>query len=110
MEFSFMNKCELCGIVGQSSLNRVGDSQLCRFSLATEYSYKANDGTIIVETCWFQISVWAGKGIHCNLDLIVRGAKVHLTGRLKCCRYTDTHGVERTMYEVLAHELEILED
>ena len=36
----FLNKIELRGIVGQSSLNRVGDSQVCRFSLVTEYSYK----------------------------------------------------------------------
>ena len=40
----FLNKIELRGIVGMTSLNRVGDSQVCRFSLVTEYSYKDRDG------------------------------------------------------------------
>lgn len=46
----FMNKIELRGIVGTSSLNRVGDSEVCRFSIATDYSYKDRDGNPVVDT------------------------------------------------------------
>ena len=49
----FLNKIELRGIVGQASLNRVGDSQVCRFSLVTEYSYKDRSNNPIVDvTCY----------------------------------------------------------
>ena len=40
----YINKIELRGIVGTATLNRVGDSQVCRFSIATDYSYKDRDG------------------------------------------------------------------
>ena len=49
----FLNKIELRGIVGQSSLNRVGETQVCRFSLVTEYSYKDRGNNPVVDvTCY----------------------------------------------------------
>ena len=59
----FLNKIELRGIVGQSSLNRVGDSQVCRFSLVTEYSYKDRGNNPVVDVTWFNITAWEGKNM-----------------------------------------------
>ena len=62
-EMEFLNKIELRGIVGQSSLNRVGDSQVCRFSLVTEYSYKDRGNNPVVDVTWFNITAWEGKNM-----------------------------------------------
>ena len=104
----FINRIELKGIVGASAVNKVGDSKVCRFSLATEYAYMGSDGTQIVETCWFQVTGWEGKDVP-DLDSISRGSAVHVLGRLKCYRYTDAQGNDRTMFEVIARQVRVMD-
>ena len=105
----FINKIEIQGIVGNSSIQKVADTRLCRFSVVTELAYKGNDGTNIIESTWFSCQVFEGPGIN-NLDAITRGAIVHVTGRLKCSRYMDGNGNDKVLYEIVAHKLEIMED
>ena len=105
----FLNKIELRGIVGQSSLNRVGDTRICRFSVVTELAYKGNDGTNIIESTWFSCQIFEGPGI-CNLDTITRGAIVHVIGRLKCNRYVDANGNDRVQYEIVARKVEVMKE
>ena len=105
----FLNKIEIRGIVGNSSIQKVGDTRICRFSVVTELAYKGNDGTNIIESTWFSCQIFEGPGI-CNLDTITRGAIVHVTGRLKCSRYMDANGNDRVLYEIVAHEVEVKED
>ena len=103
----FLNKIELCGIVGQSSLNRVGDSRVCRFSLATEYSYKGRDGGYVVDVTWFNVTAWEGKEMP-DLHLVCKGAAVQLTGRVRAFRFTMADGSERSGWEVIARRMTIL--
>ena len=103
----FLNKIEIRGIVGNSSLQKVGDTRLCRFSVVTELAYKGNDGTNIIESTWFSVSVFSEKDIT-NLEAITRGAIVHVIGRLKCNRYMDGNGCERVMYEIVARKLDVM--
>ena len=105
----FLNKMEIRGITGSSSLQKVGDTRLCRFSVVTELAYKGNDGTNIIESTWFSVSATQGKDIQ-DLDAITRGAIVHIHGRLKCSRYMDGNGNDKVLYEIVAHKLEIMED
>jgi single-stranded DNA-binding protein len=44
------------------------------------------------------------------LDTIKKGAAVHLKGRLRCNKYTDAQGNERSFVEVLAFELQVLDE
>ncbi len=104
----FMNKIELRGIVGASSLNRVGDAQACRFSVATDYSYKDRDGTPVVDTTWFNVTAWEGKNIP-DLRPVVRGAIVQVTGRVRTYKYTTADGEEKSSWEVIARRVTILE-
>ena len=105
----FINKIEIQGIVGNSSIQKVADTRLCRFSVVTELAYKGNDGTNIIESTWFNVTAWEGKDIQ-DLDAITRGAIVHVIGRLKCSRYMDGNGNDKVFYEIVAHKLEIMED
>ena len=55
-DMEFLNKIELRGVVGTAALNRVGDSQVCRFSLVTEYSYKDRGNNPVVDVTWFNVT------------------------------------------------------
>ena len=103
----FLNKIELRGIVGQSSLNRVGDSQVCRFSLVTEYSYKDRSNNPIVDVTWFNITAWEGKNMP-ELHLIGKGVIVQVAGRVRTFRFTMADGAERSGWEILARRVSIL--
>ena len=124
----FLNKIEIQGIVGNSSIQKVADTRLCRFSVVTELAYKGNDGvadtrlcrfsvvtelaykgndgTSIIESTWFNVSAWEGKDIT-NLEAITREAIVHITGRLKCNRYVDANGNDRVQYEIVAQKVDV---
>jgi len=105
----FINKIEIQGIVGNSSIQKVADTRLCRLSVAVDYAYKGNDGTNIIESTWFSCQVFQGTGI-CNLDSITRGATVHVIGRLKYTRYMDGNGNERIQYEIVARKVEVVKE
>ena len=105
----FLNKIEIRGIVGNSSLQKVGDSRVCRFSVVTELAYKGNDGTNIIESTWFNVSVFQGKDIT-NQEAITRGAIVHVQGRLKCTRYMDANGNDRVQYEIVARKVDVVKE
>ena len=105
----FLNKIEIQGIVGNSSIQKVADARLCRFSVVTELAYKGNDGTNIIESTWINVTAWEGKDIQ-NLDAITRGAIVHVTGRLKCSRYMDANGNDRVQYEIVARKVEVMKE
>ena len=89
----FLNKIELRGIVGQSSLNRVGDSQVCRYP--------------VVDVTWFNITAWEGKNMP-ELHLIGKGVIVQVAGRVRTFRFTMADGAERSGWEILARRVTIL--
>lgn len=105
----FINKIEIQGIVGNSSIQKIADTRICRFSVVTELAYKGNDGTNIIECTWFSVSAIQGPGI-CNLDAITRGAIVHVHGRLKCNRYVDANGNDRVQYEIVARKVDVMKE
>ena len=103
----FLNKIELRGIVGATSLNRVGESQVCRFSLVTEYSYKDRDNNPVVDTTWFNITAWEGRNMP-DFREIGKGTIVQVAGRVRTFRFTMADGAERSGWEILARRVTIL--
>ena len=103
----FLNKIELRGIVGQSSLNRVGDTQVCRFSLVTEYSYKDRGNNPVVDVTWFNVTAWEGKNMP-ELRLIGKGVIVQVAGRVRTFHFTSADGAERSGWEIMARRVTIL--
>ena len=103
----FLNKIELRGIVGTSSLNRVGDAEVCRFSIVTEYSYKDRDNNPIVDTTWFNVTAWEGKNMP-DFRQIGKGSIVQLVGRVRTYKYTMDDGAERNGWEILARRITVL--
>ena len=104
----FINRIELRGIVGPTPLNKVGESQVCRFSIVTEYSFKDRDNNPVVDTTWFNITAWEGRNMP-DLRQIVRGAIVQVHGRVRTFKYTMADGAEKSGWEVLARRITLLE-
>lgn len=103
-----INRIELRGNVGNVKLQKVGDTNVMRFSLATNYAFKDKEGNPVIETTWHNVTAWPGKGIP-DPSLIVKGALVHLVGRMRCQKFEGADGTDRTIYEVLASKVNILD-
>ena len=84
-----LNRVELLGSVGSIRIQRISGANVANFTLATNLAYRDKDGCAIIETTWHNVTAWEGKDIQ-NLDRIAKGSKVHLTGRIRCQRFTDT--------------------
>ena len=101
-----LNRIELRGIVGNARTQNVGEQSVTRFSVATDYLYKAKDGTPVVETTWHNCTAWSSTAP--DADKLERGKGVHLMGRLHLQRFVDANGIDRTITEVLVQSLKIL--
>ena len=117
------NQVHLSGIVGEACIQAaspalcemIGETEIVRFSVATEFRYVLSKDSTDVETSWFQC--FAFKNDHMppgfSADLpdfttLIKGATVEVKGRLRNVRYKDSDGAERMQVEVLAQELKIL--
>lgn len=98
-----LNRVELRGVVGSARTMKVSESELTRFSVATDYFFKNKEGEAVVETTWHSVMAW-DKG----LSELKRGDKVEVVGRIRNTRYTDSEGMERTSTEVIASEVKVL--
>lgn len=97
-----LNRVELRGVVGSVRKTKLSECTLTRFIVATNYVYKAADGTIVDETTWHTVINWNGIEIE-------RGDKVEVVGRVRGNRYTTASGEERFAYEILASEVRKVE-
>ena len=98
-----LNRIELRGVVGSARTMKVSESEVTRFSVATDYFFKNKEGEAVVETTWHSVMAW-DKG----LSELKRGDKVEVVGRIRNTRYTDSEGMERTSTEVVASEVKVL--
>ena len=107
MKSKSINCVELRGAVGTVLINETGEGRFVRFSLATNYVYRASDGMPVIETTWHSCIAFEGGHVS-GLDRIVKGAAVHLTGRIRCYRFIDINNAERTGNEIVVNTLEVL--
>lgn len=104
-----LNKVILRGIVGSVRIINIGDRKGARMTVATNLAYRGQDGCCIIETTWHNVTAWEGQGIH-DLDILCKGDRVEVTGRLKNQRYTTSVGEDRYSTEILAHTVNLLTD
>ena len=105
-----LNKVELRGVVGSVRLQKIGNTQVANFTVATSLAYKDRSGSPIIETTWHNVTAWEGRDVQ-DLGLLERGSKVQIIDRLRNQRYTGADGIERSNVDVLANKLVlILED
>ncbi len=54
----FINRIELCGIIGRVHLQQICSQTAFSFSLVTETSFRDRDGTPVIETSWHNVYAW----------------------------------------------------
>ena len=100
-----LNKVELIGTVGSVYVKDFGNTRCANFSVATNYCFKDREGCPVIETTWHRIIVWQEQ---CpNLDIIQKGAQLHVLGRIRIQRYTGADGVERQAVEIVAQRVDL---
>ena len=104
-----LNKIELRGNVGYVRVQSVSGKNVCHLSLATNYVYKGRTGEPVIETTWHYVTAWEGKGMP-DFNSIEKGTKLYVTGRLRSQRYTDSEGVERNNYDVIANQMALVDE
>ena len=104
----FINKIELCGIVGSVKITKIGNKEQARFSLCVDQVYTSSTGDVTIQNSWFDCTAWESSKIT-NLSKLAKGMIVHLTGRIKMSSYLNAEGNEKIYWEVICNTLEITE-
>ena len=104
-----LNRVELIGKVGNCNITRIADTEVLRMSVATTYGYESTDGSKIYETTWHNVTAWKGEKVTAEtIHGIDKGTDVRVVGRLRAIRFTDSEGNDRTTYEIMANEIELV--
>lgn len=104
-----INKVTLIGNLGQDPEVRTleNGTQVGRFSLATNESYKDKEGNWQNQVEWHNVVVWrdlAEKATHMK-----KGQTVYVEGKISYRKYTDKDGVERQITDIVASYFRLLE-
>ncbi len=104
-----LNKIMLIGNLGRDpEMNYTQNgTALTKFSLAVSRSYKTSSGDKRDETEWFNIVAWDKLAETCN-QYLHKGSKVYIEGRVSQRKYTDKNGVERSAFDVIVSDMEML--
>lgn len=104
----FLNSVEITGVVGKVNTQNVSDHKVANLSVVTEESFRDANGCAIIETTWFNVVAWQTDKMP-DLDTIERGSRVNVKGRLRLKRYVNADGEPRTMSEVVANTVRVVQ-
>lgn len=99
---SSVNRVFLLGNLGRDPESRqVGDSSVCKYSLATSYGSGGKE-----DVAWHQIEAW-GKTAELCQKYLKKGAKVCVEGRIKYSSW-EKDGVKHTGTSIVADRVTFL--
>ena len=106
-----INKVILLGNAGHDADFKEFDNGGCVATVSvatTKKGYKTKDGREIAErTEWHNVVLVNGLAKVAK-DYIKKGDKIYIEGELRSRKYNDKEGVERTIVEIIATNLELL--
>jgi single-strand DNA-binding protein len=105
-----LNRVQIIGHLGADpDMRTLASGQtVANFRVAVNRRHRDQQGQAIEETEWFRcvafdrLSAIAG-------EYLQTGAHVYIDGRLQTRKYTDRDGVERTVVEIIANDLILLD-
>jgi single-strand DNA-binding protein len=105
-----INKVTLIGNLGKDPELRYTSSgvAVATFSLATNESWKDQDGNLQDKTQWHNIVAWKKLAEICG-EYLKKGSKVYLEGRLQYRTYDDKNGVKKYITEIVLDEMLMLD-
>lgn len=105
-----VNRVYLKGTIGQDArITQAGSGRVANISVATEFLWVDKEGNKQKDTDWHNVVAWEMFGI-ADFSRLVKGTKVSIVGRLRTRKYTDRSGAERYVTEVVADELDVIDE
>ncbi len=103
------NRVQLIGNLGQDPETKTLDSgkKVAKFTIATNDTYKNNDGQKIEETMWHNIVAWNGLAETAS-KYLKKGNEVVVNGRIVYRTYEDKNGVTKYFTEIVLNEILLL--
>ena len=103
------NKVQLIGNLGNDPEVITLDSgkKLAKFSIATNETYKNQQGERVTDTQWHNVVAW-GKTAEIVENYVSKGKEVAVEGKLTHRSYEDKEGQKRYATEVVCNELLLL--
>lgn len=104
----FQNKIEITGIVGRCSAQQIPGTEVLSLSVVTERSSLDSGGHSCVEFTWFQVTGFTNALKKKPERTPGKGDWVKIAGYVRNRRYTTSDGEERSVWEVVATEIELV--
>ncbi|WP_375323332.1 single-stranded DNA-binding protein [Flagellimonas sp. GZD32] len=106
---SLKNKVQLIGNLGNDPeiITMENGNKLAKFSIATNETYKNNEGEKVTDTQWHNVVVW-GKIAEIVENFLSKGKEVIIEGKLTSRSYETKEGEKRYITEVRCNELLML--
>ena len=105
-----LNKVMIIGNLGHAPELRytAGGQAVTTLSVAVDRLGRDQAGNRVEVTEWFRVVAWERLAETCA-EYLTKGARVFVEGRLQSRRHTGKDGVERTIVEVVASDLLMLD-
>lgn len=105
-----INRVQLMGNLGQDPELRHSKSgtAVCNMRLATDESYKDEEGNLVEKTEWHNVVAWAGLAETCA-EYLKKGSRIYVEGRLQTRSWEDSSGRARYTTEVKAQTVRFLD-
>jgi len=105
-----LNKVMLIGHLGSDPELRYteGNVPVTTFNVATNESYKDQNGNLVERTEWHRIVAWR-KLAELFAEYLKKGSKVYLEGKLQTRSWDDKDGNKRYTTEVVVNEFMFLD-
>lgn len=99
------NSVRLMGNLGMNPEIRTtaNNKKVASFSLATNESWRDNDGNTVKETQWHRVVAW-GKLADIAEKMLQKGTQVVLEGSINTRQYQDAKGEKKSFTEIVATE------
>lgn len=106
-----VNKVEICGFLGRDAqVKPFGNGRsLTSISLATTERYKNQKGEWVSNTTWHNVTYWKEPAPALK-EQLKKGACLSVEGKLSSRKYTDKEGQIRTITEIIASKLELVQE
>ncbi|HPA36520.1 MAG TPA: single-stranded DNA-binding protein [Chitinophagales bacterium] len=105
-----VNKVILIGRLGKDpEVRKINPTTtVCNFPLATNESYKKEDGTYVEQTEWHNIVMWRGVAERAE-RILKKGNTIYVEGKLKTRSWEDKEGNKRYTTEIVVENFQLLE-
>jgi single-strand DNA-binding protein len=104
-----VNKVILIGHVGKDPAVKylASGAAVCRFSLATNETFKNKAGQAQQRTEWHSVVCFAKLAEICG-QFLTKGKAIYLEGSIRSGKWEDRNGNERKSYDIVARYMQML--